>query len=106
VEVEREIHLPFDDRIIVCKIDAVFEGDDGRFEIVDWKTGRAPRDAADLERKQLQLALYRLAFARWRGVDPADVDAAFYYVADDLVVRPEHVDDEERLLARWRAALA
>lgn len=106
VEVEREIHLPFDDRIIVCKIDAVFEGEDGRFEIVDWKTGRAPRDAADLERKQLQLALYRLAFARWRGVDPTDVDAAFYYVADDLVVRPEQVDDEQRLLERWRAALA
>src|SRR5690606_6978428 len=41
VEVEREIHLPFDGRIVVCKIDAVYADGDG-FEIVDWKTGRAP----------------------------------------------------------------
>src|SRR5690606_26600457 len=69
IEVERELHLPFADRIVVCKIDAVYAHGD-RFEIVDWKTGRAPRDAADLERKQLQLALYRLAFATWAGVEP------------------------------------
>jgi DNA helicase-2/ATP-dependent DNA helicase PcrA len=104
VEVEREIHLPFDGRIIIAKIDAVYELDDGRFEIVDWKTGKAPRDAADLEQKQLQLALYRLAFARWRGIDERLVDAVFYYVSDDLVIRPEHVDSEEELLARWRRA--
>jgi DNA helicase-2/ATP-dependent DNA helicase PcrA len=70
VEVEREIHVPFEGRIVVCKIDAVYQLDDGRFEIVDWKTGRAPADEADLERKQLQLALYRLAVARWRAVFP------------------------------------
>jgi DNA helicase-2/ATP-dependent DNA helicase PcrA len=104
VEVEREIHLPFDGRIIIAKIDAVYELDDGRFEIVDWKTGKAPRDAADLEQKQLQLALYRLAFARWRGIDERLVDAVFYYVSDDLIIRPEHVDSEEELLARWRRA--
>ncbi len=105
VEVEREIHVPFEGRIVVCKIDAVYQLDDGRFEIVDWKTGRAPVDAADLERKQLQLALYRLAFARWKGIDPDRIDAAFYFVADDLVVRPAQIDDEEQLRSRWRAAL-
>ncbi len=109
VEVEREIHLPFDDRIVICKIDAVYAlepGDDGlpRFEVVDWKTGKAPKDAADLERKQLQLALYRLAYAKWAGVDPSRISAAFYFVADDRVIRPEHIDDEAELLARWRAA--
>ncbi len=104
VEVEREIHLPFDGRIVICKIDAVYETD-GRFEVVDWKTGKAPKDAADLEQKQLQLALYRLAYARWRGIDESLVDAAFYYVSDDRVIRPEHIDSEDELLARWRAAL-
>ncbi|MBI5160496.1 MAG: ATP-dependent helicase [Micrococcales bacterium] len=104
VEVEREIHLPFADRIVICKIDAVYQEGD-RFEVVDWKTGRAPRDDADLERKQLQLALYRLAFARWRGVAPELIDAAFYFVADDLVIRPPHVDGEEELLARWHRAV-
>jgi len=32
------------------------------------------------------------------------VSAAFYFVADDLVLEPEHIDSEEQLLARWRAA--
>ena len=102
VEVEREIHLPFDGRVVICKIDAVYRRGD-RYEVVDWKTGKAPRDDADLERKQLQLALYRLAYARWEGIDPALIDAAFYFVADDRVIRPEHIDTEEELLARWRA---
>ena len=33
------------------------------------------------------------------------IDAVFYYVADDRVIRPDHVYDEAELLARWRAAL-
>jgi DNA helicase-2/ATP-dependent DNA helicase PcrA len=101
VEVEREIHLPFDGHIVVCKIDAVYRNDD-RYEVVDWKTGKKPADAADLERKQLQLALYRLAYAKWSGIDARLIDAAFYFVADDLVIRPPHIDSEEELLARWR----
>ena len=108
VEVEREIHLPFDDRIVICKLDAVYREEDAdsgeRFEIVDWKTGKAPRDDADLERKQLQLALYRLAYARWAGIPIDRIDAAFYFVADDRIIRPAHLDSEEELLARWRAA--
>lgn len=103
LEVEREIHLPFDGRVVICKIDAVYPRGD-RVEVVDWKTGKAPKDAADLERKQLQLALYRLAYARWARIDPARIDAAFYFVADDTVIRPPHIDTEEQLLARWRAA--
>ena len=106
LEVEREIHLPFDDRIVICKIDAVYDEGDGRVRIVDWKTGRAPKDAADLERKQLQLALYRLAYARWAGIPEENVDAAFYFVADDRVLTPDRIDSEEQLLARWRAATA
>ncbi len=106
VEVEREIHLPFDGRVVICKIDAVYELPEGRFEIVDWKTGAAPRDADDLEQKQLQLALYRLAFARWKGIDPARVDAVFYFVADDRVIRPERIFEEDELVELWRASLA
>ena len=111
IEVEREIHLPFDDRIVICKIDAIYAlpaGDDGlpRFEVVDWKTGKAPKDDDDLERKTLQLALYRLAYAKWAGIDPSRISAAFYFVADDRVIRPEHIDDEAELLARWRSAFA
>jgi DNA helicase-2/ATP-dependent DNA helicase PcrA len=105
VDVEREIHLPFDGRIVICKIDAVYAAGD-RYEIVDWKTGKSPTDAKDLEEKQLQLALYRLAWAKWKGIEPELIDAVFYYVADNLIVRPTHIYDEAELLARWRAAVS
>ncbi len=104
LEVEREIHLVLDGQIIICKIDAVY-ADGERFEVVDWKTGKAPRSARDLEDKQLQLALYRLAYAKWKGVSPEIIDAVFYYVADDAVVRPERLYDEAELVHLWRAAL-
>ena len=80
--------MPFEGRILVCKIDAVYRRGD-RVEIVDWKTGRPPTSEADADLKQFQLALYRFAYATREGIDPATIDAAFYYVAHDLVVRPE-----------------
>ncbi len=104
VEVEIEIHLVLDDEIIVCKLDAVYLVD-GRYRIVDWKTGKAPKDAADLESKQLQLALYRQAFAEWKQIDPEQIDAVFYYVSDDRVIRPERIYSREELVALWRGVV-
>ncbi|GGF26677.1 ATP-dependent DNA helicase [Subtercola lobariae] len=99
-EVEVEIHLVLGANIVVCKIDAVFKRGD-RFQIVDWKTGRAPTDAADLEVKQLQLALYRLAYSKWRGIDPDLIDAVFYFVAVDEVITPERVYSDAELVELW-----
>ncbi|PPI56326.1 ATP-dependent DNA helicase [Rathayibacter toxicus] len=96
--VEIEIHLQVAGHMVICKLDAVYPTDDG-FQIVDWKTGRAPQNATDLELKQFQLALYRLAFSRWRGVPLENVDAVFYFVADDLVLRPERFYSERELAA-------
>ena len=108
VDVEREVHLPLAGQVIVCKIDAVYslggEGDRERFQVVDWKTGKAPTGAADLEEKQLQLALYRLAYARWRDIEPERIDAVFYYVADDAVITPARIFDEAELTTLWREA--
>ncbi len=101
LEVEQEIQLPFEGHIVVCKIDAVYERD-GRVEIVDWKTGALPSSAADLELKQLQLALYRLAYATRRGIRPEEVDAVFYYVAADEIIRPDRIYTEQELRALWR----
>lgn len=77
------------------RIDAVFRTEDG-WELVDWKTGRIPR-GRELRQKAGQLALYRLAFARLRGVPLERVSAAFYYVAADEVVRPHDLADEQDL---------
>ena len=104
VEVEVEVHVRVADQIVICKIDAVYEID-GRYRIVDWKTGKAPADAAELELRQLQLALYRLAFARWRGIDPDLVDAEFYYVSEDRVIRPDRIYSGEDLRSLWLDSL-
>ncbi|GGE85336.1 ATP-dependent DNA helicase [Mycetocola zhadangensis] len=100
IDVEREINFVLEGQIIICKLDAVYERD-GRFQIVDWKTGRAPKSATELDERQFQLALYRQAYAEWKGVDPELIDAVFYYVADDLVLRPENLYSAEELGRRW-----
>ena len=106
--VELEIQLPLGANIVICKIDAIYkhvtgEGEDAkvRYDIVDWKTGKSPSGARDLEVRQLQLALYRLAFAKYSQVPLEDVDVAFYFVSDDLVIRPDRVYDENELLELW-----
>lgn len=104
VAIELEINVPFAGSIFICKIDAIYaiEGSSPqRFEIVDWKTGRPPRDKKDLELKQLQLALYRMAYATWAGISEEHIDAVFYFVADDLIVRPERIYSERELEERW-----
>lgn len=105
VDIEREIHFPLLGNIIICKIDAVYENIDATgnvsYEIVDWKTGKAPKDANDLESKQFQLALYRQAYARITGIPPERIDAVFYYVADDAVIRPDRLYSESELEERW-----
>jgi DNA helicase-2/ATP-dependent DNA helicase PcrA len=100
VDVELEIHLPLGSRTVICKIDAVFERD-GRYQVVDWKTGKAPTDADDLALKQLQLALYREAYAAFRGIDATLIDAVFYFVADDVVLRPTAISDRAELERLW-----
>jgi DNA helicase-2/ATP-dependent DNA helicase PcrA len=104
IEVEREIHIPFLGHSVVCKLDAVYEID-GRAEVVDWKTGKAPKGADDLAKRQLQLALYRVAFAEFTGRPVGEVDAVFYFVADDLEVRPRELLDRAGLEQAWRDAI-
>ncbi|CAH0132011.1 ATP-dependent DNA helicase [Microbacterium sp. Bi121] len=96
------------EHIVICKLDAVYRREDrgGRIEIVDWKTGRAPRTAAEREERMLQLALYRLAYHRRFGVPLEEIDVALYYVADDLIIRGDRVYSEEELVQRWSAARA
>ncbi|KQO04860.1 ATP-dependent DNA helicase [Agreia sp. Leaf244] len=100
LEVELEIHLVLGRQVVVCKIDAIFTDGD-RYQVVDWKTGKAPTTPDDLEVKQLQLALYRLAYAQWKGIDPQLIDAVFYFVADDTVIAPERLFSEQELLELW-----
>lgn len=97
-----------DGHIVICKLDAVYRREDrgGRIEIVDWKTGKAPRTAQEREERMLQLALYRLAYHRRFGVPLEEIDVALYYVADDLIIRGDRIYSESELFQRWSAARA
>ena len=79
-------------RVINGRIDAVFDID-GRFDVVDWKTGSTARV------DPRQLAVYRLAWARMQGVDWRNVDAAFVMVATGEELRPDTDSEVQDLLA-------
>ncbi len=99
-----EVEVPFEtligDRLIRGRIDAVFaDAADGRFDVVDWKTGRQPVSAAEKRAVAVQLGAYRLAWAALAGVPVDDVRAAFYYVRDDVTVHPADLLDKHGLAA-------
>ncbi|TKA10586.1 ATP-dependent DNA helicase [Actinacidiphila oryziradicis] len=96
--VEAPFQLTLAGRVIRGRIDAVYrERDEGgtAYEIVDWKTNRS-RSADDL-----QLAVYRLAWAEQHNVPLDRVTAAFLYVRTGEIIRPTDLPDRpalERLL--------
>ena len=103
-DIECEIQVTLGSNTFICKIDAVFKTDDG-FEIVDWKTGIPPKTPEDIAEKALQLALYRMAYAKFHGIEEAMVGVCLYYVSDDLEIRPEQVKSEVELLAMWQSVI-
>jgi DNA helicase-2/ATP-dependent DNA helicase PcrA len=85
-------------RLVRGRIDAVYPDPDGAgsYQVVDWKTGGAE------QANPLQLAIYRLAWAELQAVPVDRVDAVFYDVRRDLVVRPDALAGRaelERLLS-------
>jgi DNA helicase II / ATP-dependent DNA helicase PcrA len=102
------VEVPVETRVgevvVRGRIDAVFLDADGRWDLVDWKTGRRP-SASQLRAKSVQLAAYRLAWARLKGVHVDEVRAAFFYVADNQVVRPHDLGSAEELEQIVAAAL-
>ena len=101
--VEIEVQLTHGINTFICKLDAVFETKNG-VEIVDWKTGKPPKDEAELGERSMQLALYKLAYSKYsktkpgaKAIEPSDISVAFYYVADNKVIRPESVLNEAEI---------
>lgn len=87
VAVEVDVDTPVGDVVVRCRIDAVFAEPDGTVVVVDWKTGRPPRDPAAVRARELQLAAYRLAWARRTGVPVERVSAAFVHVGTGETIR-------------------
>ncbi|WP_372594409.1 ATP-dependent helicase, partial [Actinotalea sp.] len=88
IAVEVDIETPVGGLTLRSRIDAVFAEPDGGVVVVDWKTGRPPTDAAAQRARELQLAVYRVAWSRRSGLPLEKVDAAFVYVATGETERP------------------
>lgn len=99
--VEADVEIPLGGVTIRSRIDAVFAPGAGldRVTVVDWKSGRPPSDPEERAAREVQLAMYRLAWAAREGLAVEDVDAAFYYVASDQTVRPERLLSREQIEA-------
>ena len=95
LEVETAVETVVDGIAIRGRIDAVFPGEGGNgFTVVDWKTGERPSGEA-AQARTIQLAAYRLAYARLRGVPVDEVQAAFYYAGSGDTVFPVLPDEQE-----------
>jgi DNA helicase-2/ATP-dependent DNA helicase PcrA len=105
LDVEREIQLTIEGNTFICKLDAVFETTTG-VEIVDWKTGKKPKDKKDEALRALQLSLYRLAYSRFSGIPIEKIEASFYFVADNTEVKPDALLDEADLIALWKKSIS
>ena len=98
VAVEAPFTVLLAGRLVRGRIDAVYPDPDhaGNYQVLDWKTSGAEYA------NPLQLAIYRLAWAELRGVPIDSVDAAFYDVRGDRLVRPAGLagrPELERLLS-------
>jgi len=80
--------------LIRGRIDAVYKTENG-YEVVDWKTGSKKLSEA----AAIQLAMYRLAWAKIAGVDVSTVSAAFHYVPTGQDDRRSDLLSEAQLVA-------
>lgn len=94
------VEVPLETRVgpvaVRGRIDAVFKTEDGKWLMLDWKTGRVP-SGKDLKSKLVQLAVYRLGWSRLHQIPLEQIQAAFYYVAAGITIHAEYLASEEEL---------
>jgi DNA helicase-2/ATP-dependent DNA helicase PcrA len=85
IAVEEPFALSIGGRVVRGRIDAVFSTPDGGAEVVDWKSG------ARAGVNDVQLAIYRLAWAEISGLPLERIDAAFVMVRTGEVIAPRRL---------------
>ncbi|GEL94588.1 ATP-dependent DNA helicase [Cellulomonas composti] len=119
LEVELDIETPVAGYVLRSRIDAVFPADPDdpgpgraageaaqrwRVVVVDWKTGAPSSDPEVAAARELQLAVYRLAWSRWSGIPLDEVGAAFHHVEQNRTVYPARLLGEDELAVLLRGA--
>ena len=93
-----QVEVPFETVIagtlVRGRIDAIYKTEQG-FEVVDWKTGSTVLD----EDSAIQLAIYRLAWAKLANVPVETISAAFHYVPTDVTDYRSNLLSEAELIA-------
>lgn len=99
IALEQDIDLVFDSVVIRARIDAVFPDPEkpGGAIVVDWKTGRPPTSPSDAASRELQLALYRIAWSEYTSTPLEMISAAFYYVATNTTAWPEDFASRDQI---------
>ena len=97
IDVEVGFETMIDATLIRGRIDAVYKVDAEHYEVVDWKTGKV-KSGDDLQSASIQLAMYRLAYAKLKNLPIENISAAFHYVIDNQTVRPADILDEQGLI--------
>jgi DNA helicase-2/ATP-dependent DNA helicase PcrA len=97
IDVEVGFETMIDATLIRGRIDAVYMVTANHYEVVDWKTGKV-KSKDDLQLAAIQLAMYRLAYAKLKQIPIENISAAFHYVVDNQTVRPADILDEQGLI--------
>lgn len=88
--------------VVKGRIDAIYRTSQGHsgelFEVIDWKTGRE-KSGEDLAQAAIQLAVYRLAYAKLHKVNLDQVSAGFHYINENLTIRPTDLLGESELIS-------
>jgi DNA helicase-2/ATP-dependent DNA helicase PcrA len=87
-------------------MDAVCGGDEAGWTVVDWKTGSVPEEPL-ARSAAVQLAAYRLAWARLRGIPDdrlSSVRAVFHFVRAGITLEPTALLDADGLRRLLRSA--
>ncbi|GFZ85129.1 UvrD-helicase domain-containing protein [Nesterenkonia alkaliphila] len=69
------------------------------FDLVDWKTGAVPT-GEDMKEKELQLAVYRVAFSRLYGVSEQNIRCHFLYLDQGVTHSPQRLEGAAELARR------
>ena len=103
---ERPFLLYLEGFVVNGRIDAIFGTAEGRWEVVDYKTGRKPAEGDS--RSGLQLDLYALACTEVFGKRPEDLTLSYFYLStDEIESRPagDPAATRERTVA-WLRSMA
>lgn len=91
-----KVEVPFETVIagtlVRGRIDAIYKTEGG-YEVIDWKTGSKVLD----EDSAIQLAIYRIAWAKLAGVPIESVSAGFHYVPTGVTDRRTNLLSLEEL---------